>query len=130
MHQHYNEGARGNVYRSLNTGIVTLVNYGRLWQLIVTATFIDYFDLKKHFSHEQTLGALILSIVGNRVPPRVSQLTLAHEIGHNFGSPHDFPADCQPGLPDVSFISSSSVFDYKAKVMDLFISCQTKRLQL
>ncbi|KAM8877693.1 disintegrin and metalloproteinase domain-containing protein 10-like [Synchiropus picturatus] len=31
------------------------------------------------------------------VPPKITHLTFAHEVGHNFGSPHDAGPECTPG---------------------------------
>lgn len=60
---------RGSM-KSLNTGIVTLLNYGKF------------------------------------VPSIISHITFAHEIGHNFGSPHD-PPNCIPGGKNGNFIMYS-----------------------
>ena len=58
--------------KSLNTGVITTVNYGQ------------------------------------PVAARVSHLTFTHEVGHNWGSPHDFPNHCKPGGQDGNFIMFAS----------------------
>ncbi|XP_014244166.1 disintegrin and metalloproteinase domain-containing protein 10 isoform X2 [Cimex lectularius] len=73
--------------RSLNTGIITFVNYN------------------------------------SRVPPKVSQLTLAHEIGHNFGSPHDYPSECRPGGQSGNYIMFASATSGDRPNNSKFSSC-------
>lgn len=81
---------RGSM-KSLNTGIVTLLNYG------------------KH------------------VPPAVSHVTLAHEIGHNFGSPHD-PNECTPGGDDGNFIMFARATSGDKKNNNQFSPCSLKSI--
>ncbi|KAH1005424.1 hypothetical protein HUJ04_006416 [Dendroctonus ponderosae] len=81
---------RGSM-KSLNTGIVTLLNYG------------------KH------------------VPPAVSHVTLAHEIGHNFGSPHD-PEQCTPGGEDGNFIMFARATSGDKKNNNKFSPCSLKSI--
>ncbi|KAG5446384.1 Disintegrin and metalloproteinase domain-containing protein 10 [Clonorchis sinensis] len=80
-HRLMREGSH-NVYKSLNTGVVTLLNYG------------------------------------SQVALKVSQLTFAHEMGHNFGAKHDDdhksePFGCLPSVDDprgnyIMFASATS----------------------
>lgn len=80
-------GTYQSTKRSLNTGIITFVNYN------------------------------------SRVPPKVSQLTLAHEIGHNFGSPHDYPPECRPGGLNGNFIMFASATSGDRPNNSKFSSC-------
>ena len=110
--QHY----RGSL-KSLNTGIVTLLNYG------------------KH------------------VPPAVSHVTLAHEIGHNFGSPVILPVaryiylypilnyfigvaqhdpennrDCTPGGEDGNYIMFARATSGDKRNNNKFSPCSLKSI--
>ncbi|XP_055907029.1 disintegrin and metalloproteinase domain-containing protein 10 isoform X1 [Eupeodes corollae] len=78
--------------RSLNTGIITFVNYN------------------------------------SRVPPKVSQLTLAHEIGHNFGSPHDYPDGCRPGGPNGNYIMFASATSGDRPNNSKFSPCSVRNI--
>lgn len=84
---------RGSL-KSLNTGIVTLLNYG------------------KH------------------VPPAVSHVTLAHEIGHNFGSPHDPEnnRDCTPGGEDGNYIMFARATSGDKRNNNKFSPCSLKSI--
>ncbi|KAI2811698.1 Disintegrin and metalloproteinase domain-containing protein 10 [Blomia tropicalis] len=85
-------GRQVQTKRSLNTGIITFVNYN------------------------------------SRVPPKVSELTLAHEIGHNFGSPHDYPAECRPGGPMGNFIMYSSATSGERQNNNKFSHCSVNNI--
>ncbi|KAK2704288.1 hypothetical protein QYM36_016626, partial [Artemia franciscana] len=84
---------RGSL-KSLNTGIITLLNYG------------------KH------------------VPPAVSHVTLAHEIGHNFGSPHDPEnnKDCTPGGEDGNYIMFARATSGDKKNNNKFSPCSLRSI--
>lgn len=94
-HKSYTENINGRqvqTKRSLNTGIITFVNYN------------------------------------SRVPPKVSELTLAHEIGHNFGSPHDFPPDCRPGGATGNYIMYSSATSGERANNNKFSPCSIRNI--
>lgn len=85
------DGVRIKGWKSLNTGVITFVNYG------------------------------------NRVPPTVSHLTLAHEVGHNFGAPHD-PAGCQPNGAKGNYIMYPSATSGDKDNNRKFSSCSKEKM--
>ncbi|XP_035252428.1 disintegrin and metalloproteinase domain-containing protein 10-like [Anguilla anguilla] len=54
----------------------------------------NYSDGKKK---SLNTGIITVQNYASHVPPKVSHITFAHEVGHNFGSPHDSGTECTPG---------------------------------
>ena len=63
-------------------------------------------------------------------PNLVSQLTLAHEIGHNFGSPHDYPSECRPGGKVGNYIMFASATSGDRDNNNKFSHCSKVRFHL
>lgn len=64
--------------------------------------FVDYGGGKKR---SYNTGVVTLKLYGRFTPPRVSEITFAHELGHGFGSQHDPDTEaCAPGKPEGNFI--------------------------
>ncbi|KAK2193932.1 hypothetical protein NP493_4g01002 [Ridgeia piscesae] len=98
QHKLYDENGQ-KVHKSLNTGIITLLNYGQ------------------------------------RVPPRISTLTFAHEVGHNFGSPHDSGDECTPYSktprdPKGNYIMYASATSGDKDNNDQFSPCSIRNMTL
>ncbi|XP_020898884.1 disintegrin and metalloproteinase domain-containing protein 10 [Exaiptasia diaphana] len=82
-----------NGKKSLNTGVVTFINYGKA------------------------------------VPQRVSEITFAHEVGHNFGSPHDSSAACTPGGSSGNFIMFARATEGTKPNNRRFSSCSINKIK-
>ena len=48
-------------------------------------------------------GIITVQNYASHIPPKVSHITFAHEVGHNFGSPHDSGSECTPGESKVQY---------------------------
>lgn len=78
--------------KSLNTGVVTFVNYNK------------------------------------KVLRKVSEITFAHEAGHNFGSPHDNSPECAPGGTDGNYIMFARATSGDQKNNRLFSPCSRTKM--
>ncbi|XP_075534887.1 disintegrin and metalloproteinase domain-containing protein 10 homolog [Dermacentor variabilis] len=58
----------------------------------------------------------------------VASLTLAHEIGHSFGAPHDHGRECDPSGPDGKYLMYESATKGTARNNDKFSSCSIRNI--
>ncbi|XP_054926180.1 disintegrin and metalloproteinase domain-containing protein 10-like [Dermacentor andersoni] len=75
-------------------------------------------------------GIITFQNHNGRVPQRVTEITFAHELGHNFGSPHDFPAECVPGGTDGNYVMFANAQTGSAPNNRKFSPCSVANISI
>ncbi|XP_061190594.1 disintegrin and metalloproteinase domain-containing protein 10-like [Saccostrea echinata] len=93
----------------------------------VCARYKSYREGATEIKKSLNTGVVSLLNYGKRVPPRISELTFAHEVGHNFGSPHDNDKACAQSTPARgNYIMFASATNGNLPDNDDFSSCSKK----
>ncbi|XP_064644930.1 disintegrin and metalloproteinase domain-containing protein 10-like [Lineus longissimus] len=85
-------------YRDFSQGTLGLAWVGAKGRVSggICEQYKEYNEGGKRTFKSLNTGIVTFENYQQRVPTKVSILTFAHEVGHNFGSPHDYPAECMP----------------------------------
>ncbi|KAH9366509.1 disintegrin and metalloproteinase domain-containing protein 10-like [Haemaphysalis longicornis] len=75
-------------------------------------------------------GVVTFLLHGGQVSLAVSEVTLAHEFGHSFGSPHDESRECAPGGARGNYIMYPRATTGLQPNNRLFSSCSVKNISL
>ncbi|XP_031575122.1 disintegrin and metalloproteinase domain-containing protein 10-like [Actinia tenebrosa] len=73
-------------------------------------------------------GVVTFINYGKAVPQRVSEITFAHEVGHNFGSPHDESGACTPGGSEGNYIMFARATEGSKPNNRKFSSCSIEKM--
>ncbi|KAK3728250.1 hypothetical protein QZH41_019619 [Actinostola sp. cb2023] len=74
-------------------------------------------------------GIVTTKLYGRFTPPKVSEVTFAHELGHGFGSQHDPDGGCSPGGTDGNYIMYSKATPGDRENNNHFSSCSLNAIR-
>ncbi|XP_028407734.1 disintegrin and metalloproteinase domain-containing protein 10-like [Dendronephthya gigantea] len=79
-------------------------------------------------SNSYNTAVVTFTLQGRNTPPKVSEITFAHEIGHAFGAKHDEDDDCVPGGEDGNYIMFDKATSGDRTRNDRFSQCSIEEI--